>query len=114
MARTSLAVQSVAKNTSAQLTEVAADSANGMQFPNDGNTSLVVVNASGGARTVTVRSVACSHGRTGDDVRVLAAGTRGEFGPYEPAIFNQGATGLVNLDFDAATSTTVACVSKQR
>jgi hypothetical protein len=45
MARTAIAVQQVQKNKSGALTFAAADQANGMSFPNDGNTILRVKNA---------------------------------------------------------------------
>jgi hypothetical protein len=64
--RTTLALQAVAKNDGVRrgLAPVATDSVNGMQFQNDGTVELTYLNNSGGTRTVTIRSVACSHGRS--------------------------------------------------
>lgn len=112
MARTAIAVQQVQKNKSGALTFAAADQANGMSFPNDGNTTLRVKNAGGSPITVTVASVACSHGRTSDIVQVVAA-TTGDvlIGPLEPSLFNQSG-GVVFVDFTSATSVTVAAVKQ--
>lgn len=112
MARTSIAVQSKTKNTGVTVSYAAADSVNGMQVVNDGNTELIVVNASGSSINCTVRSVACSHGRTSDLVQAVAAATTAHIGPFDPALFNQGGGvgGIVNVDFSAAASVTVAAV----
>lgn len=110
--RTSVALQAVAKNNGAQVTTVAADSANGMQVPNDGTVELHIAQGAG-ARVVTVRSVACSHGRTADVVVSVAANTQANIGPFEPGLFNQPGTGLMNVDFDAATNTTIGALQKQ-
>lgn len=112
MPRTSIALQSIPKNNGAQITTVAADAANGMQFPNDGTVELHIAQGAG-ARVVTVRSVACSHGRTGDVVISVAANTQATGGPFDPALFNQPGTNLVNVDFDAATNTTIGAPQKQ-
>jgi hypothetical protein len=110
--RTSIALQATSKNAGVQVSTVAADSANGMQFPNDGQTELHIAQGTG-ARVVTVRSVACSHGRSGDIVIALAANNQAHAGPFDPSLFNQPGTGLVNVDFDAATNTTIGAVQVQ-
>ena len=113
MARTAIALQAVVRGTGAQLTEVAADAANGMMFPNDGDTELVVVTGGTGIN-VTIRSVPCSHGRSGDQVVAVAANKRAVFPKWDPALFNQSGTdqGNVYVDFSAGTSVTVAVVRR--
>jgi tRNA(Phe) wybutosine-synthesizing methylase Tyw3 len=108
--RTAIALQTVAKNNGVQVSTVAADSANGMKFQNDGSTELHIAQGTG-ARVVTVRSVACSHGRTADVVVNVAANTQANLGPFDQALFNQ-ADGTVNVDFDAATNTTIGAMQK--
>lgn len=109
--RTAIALQSIPKNNGAQIATVAADSVNGMQFQNDGTVELHVAQGTG-ARVVTVRSVPCSHGRTSDVVVNVAANFQATLGPFDPSLFNQ-AGGVVNVDFDAATNTTVGAPQKQ-
>jgi hypothetical protein len=112
MARTAIAVQQVQKNKSGALTFAAADQANGMSFPNDGNTILRVKNTSGSPINVTVASVACSHGRTSDIVQAVAATTGDvQIGPLDAPLFNQTG-GVVNVDFSAATGVTVAAIKQ--
>jgi hypothetical protein len=112
MARTAIAVQQVQKNKGGALTFAAADQANGMSFPNDGNTLLRVKNTSGSPITVTVASVPCSHGRTSDIVQSVAATTGdAQIGPLDPALFNQSGA-VVNVDFSAATGVTVAAIKQ--
>jgi hypothetical protein len=114
MSRTAIAVQTIPDNSGAAVTFAAADSGNGMLFPNNGRTALKVKNASGSPITVTVHSVACSHGRTGDLAPSVAAGAEWESPKLDPTLFNQlGADlGSVYVDFSASTSVTVAAVSR--
>ena len=108
MSRTAIVVQSIPNNTGAVLTMAAADASANMALPNDGHTDLLVENAGGVSCTVTVHSVACSHGRTGDLSVVLATGTRAIIGPLDPAIFNQLADQPnVYVDFSESASVTV-------
>lgn len=107
MARTAIAVQSVLPNKSAQLTYSAADSANGMNYPNTGKEELLVRNASGSSINVTITSVPCSHGRTGNIVQAVAAGAEAVLGPFDPLSWSQS-DGTVWADFSASTSVTVA------
>lgn len=111
MARTSIAVQQILGNSGATVATAAADSVNGMQFVNDGQTELHVFNGSGAPINVTTRSVPCSHGRSVDIVTAVAAGARATIGPLDPASFNQGGGGVgnfVNVDFSASASVVVA------
>lgn len=114
MARTSIAVEEVAfQGYDSDVTFTAVDAVNGMMFPNDGRTVLLVRNADAAAKTVTVVSVADDAGRTGDHSIVIAAGKTAIVNPLRPGWWSQrgGADGgQVYVDFSAATSTTVACV----
>lgn len=75
------------------------DQTNGMDFPNDGRTLLLVRNANAATRQVTVVSVADPYGRTKDTDMDLAADTGyAVAGPFLPPLFNQGSTGRVNVD----------------
>jgi len=107
MPRTAIAVQAVQKNKAGQLTSVTPDAVNQMNFVNDGETELVVHNGDGSAKTVTIVSVPCEHGRTGDIVQNVAAGERAILGPFDKLLFNQ-ADGTVNVDFSASTNVKVS------
>lgn len=107
MPRTALTVQSLGLNGQLNATMTNADAANGMSFLNDGQTMLVVRNADASAKTVTVKSVPDEWNRSGDVVCVVSASGIGIFGPFTPAVFNQP-DGTINVDFSAATSTTIA------
>lgn len=110
MPRTNIAIQEVAKNAGAELTETNADQANGQMFENDGRTVLVVRNGDASTRTVTVVGVACSHGRTANIAVAVQAGRVAELGPFDRDLFNQpsGADqGKVYVDWSASTPTTV-------
>ena len=87
----------------------AADQANGMEFVNDGRTTLMVLNGDASPHTATIASIKCSHGRLGDATIVVTAGDQGDGGPYPTDLFQQSG-GLVHVDFDADTSVTVACI----
>jgi hypothetical protein len=107
MPRTAIAIQSVAGNNGAQLNEVTPDAVNGNMFDNDGRTRLVVHNGDAASKTVTVRAIACSHGRSVDVSQVVAAGARAVLGPFDPSLFNQpGPTdqGKVYVDWSASTN----------
>ena len=108
--RLTLTVQLIAANSGAALTMVAADAADGMKFPNDGRTELLIENGDSSAKTVTITSVPCSHGRLGDLVLTVGAGAREIIGPLDPSLFNQtsGADmGSVYFGISDATSVTV-------
>jgi hypothetical protein len=110
MARTAIAVQQVAKNSGAQLTSVTPDAVNGNILPNDGNTELIVHNGDASSKTVTITSVACSHGRTSNLAVPVAAGERAVIGPLEPGAWNQSGAdaGKVYVDWSASTNVKVA------
>jgi hypothetical protein len=113
MPRTSIAVEEVPfQSYDNDITFSNVDAANGMMFPNDGQTVLLVKNADATSKTVTVRSVQDENGRTGDLVVTVAAGKTAWIGPLRQKLFCQRSTdaGMVYVDFSAATSTTVACM----
>lgn len=90
---------------------MAAASAGGDTFLNDGNTLLSVKNGGGSSITVTVNSVApCSQGFDHDLVVSLAAGSEITFPKLDPYRFNDLSTGLVSVTYSAVTSLTVAAV----
>lgn len=110
MARTMLTVDQVRRNNAAQLTDQTPDTVNGNQFPNDGETELIVKNGSGGSINVTVTGVSCSHGRPLSQVTAVAAGKQAAIGPFDKDQFNQtsGADlGNVYVDFSVSASVVV-------
>jgi hypothetical protein len=111
MARTAIALQEIKSNAGASVAFAAADSVNGMQVQNDGQTILEVANAGVASTNVTVHSVPCSHGRTQDLVVAVAAGASGHLGPFSKDCWNQSG-GLLTLDFSIGTSVTIAAISK--
>lgn len=114
MARTSIPVEEVPfQGYDSAVTFSGADAANGMMFPNDGRTVLLVRNSDAAAKTVTVVSVADEARRTGDHSISIAAGNTAVIGPLRPGWWNQrsGADGgNVYVDFSAATAVTVGCL----
>jgi hypothetical protein len=108
--RTAISVVDAVK-TGAVKAYVAADSVNGMEFLNAGEEILEVKNGGASALTVTIISVPCSHGRTGDLSIVVAAGAEVAIGPFEDFLFNQS-NGKVNVGFSASASVTVAVVKR--
>jgi hypothetical protein len=117
-AHTAITVQAPAQfNGISNVTLTAADSANGMMFPNDGKTVLVVINNDVSSKTVTVVSVPDENGRTGDIVLTVPAAVGGFPGiaitdQLPTALFSQQTTdaGNVYVTFSAATSVKVAAV----
>lgn len=110
MPRTSLAVQTIVRNSGAQCAEPGADQANGNVFINDGKTRLIIRNGDASPRTATVRSVLCSHGRSGDiTCGPIAAGTSAECGPFDIPLYNQSDGISVNVDWSAGTTSACKC-----
>lgn len=112
MPRTALVVQAIQKNNGAQLVNAGADQANGNSFVNDGATTLVIQNGDASPRTLTVHSVSCSHGRTGDLSIVIAASAQCKVQSLEKGLFNQ-ADGTVQLDWSAGTTSAVKITAVQ-
>lgn len=103
MPRVDVPVQSPPGASQAVLTNTNGDAANDHDFVNDGNTVFIAKNGGGVAISVTIKAVACSHGRTSDIVQSVAAGTDHIFGPYPQAEWNQ-TNGKVNVDIDTDAS----------
>lgn len=113
MPRTAIAIQEIPFLGSGAISFAAADAVNGMLFPNDGKTVLLVKNGGASAITLTVVSVADEYGRSGDIAPPVAAGEERIVGPLRPALFNQrsGAdAGKVYVNFSSGTSVTVAAL----
>src|SRR3954469_7632940 len=91
----------------------AVDNAQGNNFQNTGLEKLVVINASGGALTVTVGVPANARSLQGlvtAKTYSIANGKTAVLGPFDPSIFNQQG-GLVNVDWSTGTGVTCAVVS---
>lgn len=87
---------------------LAAASAGGDTFVNDGRTTLVIDNAGGGVVVVTVDSLRLSNYGTDENIVVsVSAGSRGFFGPFDKDRFNTIAQ-TVGVTYDGVTSVTVA------
>jgi hypothetical protein len=118
MAKTAIAVQNVPAGSGIQNVNLAAaDSVNGMMFPNEGRTSLVILNNDVAAKTVTIASVPDENGRTGDIALVVPAASGGIPGigicdTLPSTLFNQqnSDAGNVYVSFSAATNLKVAAV----
>ncbi|CRF28840.1 Uncharacterised protein [Mycobacterium tuberculosis] len=115
MPRTAIAVQTIGFQSGTTISYAAADATNGMLFPNNGQTVLVVKNASAGSINVTVKAVADEAGRSVDLVQAVAAGADAIIGPLRPAWWNQRSADLdkVYVDFSAAASVSVAALKLQ-
>lgn len=117
MPRTAIAVQEVAFQGNAAISFAAFDQPNGMKFPADGRTVLIINNAAGVPRNVTLISVPESrYGRSAPSAQTaiaIAAGAIRLIGPLPPEVWNQqsGADqGFAQVDIDVGTSVTVAAV----
>jgi hypothetical protein len=117
-AHTAITVQAPAQfGGISSVTLTAADSVNGMMFPNDGKTVLIVINNDVSTKTVTIVSVPDENGRTGDIILTVPAAS-GSFpgiaitDQLPTALFTQQSTdpGNVYVTFSAATSVKVAAV----
>jgi len=74
------------------------------QFDNDDDGKLLIFIENGsGAKTGTVRSVDCSHGRSEDIPITIAANTLYVVGPLPARLFNTAA-GLVEVNVSDATN----------
>jgi hypothetical protein len=98
--------------TGAATTYTAVDGVDGNYFTNTGSEYLIVKNGSASSVTVTIKSVPCSHGRTGDAVVSIPASGERTIGPFPRELFNQPSPNWknVNVDFSAATSVTAAVI----
>jgi hypothetical protein len=113
MARTDIPVQILPAGGSIDsITWTAADLANGHSFQNDGHTILLAKCTDASGKTITVRAVADSEGRSVDKaIAILATTGFSVAGPFKPANWNQSAViGTVNVDVSAATGLSLAAV----
>jgi len=108
MARTAIPIMTYGSNASLDVfgtVEQPFDHANGMKFPNDGKTILIIANDGGDllSDTITVHSVSDPYGRTGDLVAPISGNPVSDdvdftvMGPFPPALWNQ-TDGFVYLD----------------
>lgn len=110
MPRVDVPVQVFNRNSQSQITYTAANPTDDHEFTNDGDTALLIKNASGATLNFTVHSVVCSHGRTGNVVGTIPTGQDRKLGPYDKELFNQ-VNGKVNVDIDQTTNVLLAAVS---
>ncbi|MNC67463.1 hypothetical protein D3C75_1179630 [compost metagenome] len=110
MARVTIA-RSTASLASVELVTQAANSADDMQFQNNGSQLLYVDNGSGSSVNVTVPMAADKHGRTGQKVIAVPAGEQRFIGPFDAELYNQ--SGYVFVDFSVSTDITVGVLSLQ-
>lgn len=115
MARVPITIsQSPGIGTPAVVTWTAADIADDHTLFNDGETSLIVRNPDAvNAVTVTIVSVECSHGRTGDIEQAVAAETTRVFGPFPKGLFNQS-DGVINVDLAGTAAGVQLAAIRQR
>lgn len=104
MARDTLTVNQIGganAQYTADITPTDIVAANGLQVANNGSVLINVTNnGTSGAQTLTITSVACSHGRTDDISRAVAQGSSQTLGPFPPELWNDSSG---NLLIDSAT-----------
>ncbi len=105
MARTAIEITTVVPQESIDLPLQEVDVDNGMMFLNDGSTLLLVTNAGGATRTVTIVAVPDEAGRSVNYVANVADGDTIMFGPFRQAWWNQEGTdvGKVYVNFSAGS-----------
>jgi len=113
MARVDVPVQEVAAYAEADLDVAftAADETDNHEFTNDGQTHLIINNASIAAREVTITSNATlkTYNETITKTYTVAAGKIAILNTLDPDIFNTSG-GKVEFDIDVETDTSFACV----
>ena len=110
MAATELTVQNSNLTSGLDVSYVAAN-ADGNFFENNGNTVLLVKNASGGSITVTTDSqVNSNQGYDNDEDATIANGETGCIGRFSKNRFNDS-DGNVNVSYSGVGSVTVAVVN---
>lgn len=110
MARATI-TRSTASLTGVELATQTANSADDMQFQNNGSQLLFVDNGSGGAVNVTIPMCPDKYGRTGQRVVSVPAGEQKFIGPFDTELYNQ--TGCVHVDFSVSTDILVGVLSLQ-
>lgn len=113
MANIAVTVQEIQRATGTQMTYQAPTTTDTYQVPNDGRTFLHVKKTGAGACTVTVVTPATVAGGLGvADATFSVAATTGDrmIGPFDPSVFNDPATGLMNVTFSDVVGLTFAAV----
>lgn len=88
----------------------AAASGGGDVFPNDGETSLHVLNGGAGSITVTVAAQSpCNQGTLHDSVTTVGIGAEAFIGPFEKKRFNN-TSGQAAITYSGVTSVTIAAI----
>lgn len=105
MADLQIAVQTAPGVAVAAVTKTAAVAgASDNQFDNDDDGKLLIFIENGaGAKSGTIRSVDCSHGRSEDITWAVAANALYVVGPLPASLFNTAA-GLVEVNVDDAAN----------
>ena len=111
MARTRLTITNSSEGGT-DLVYSPADALNGNLFENSGNDYLLVENNGTASTDVTIISVPCSHGRTQDEVKTVAASSSIVVGPFARSLFNQSSSSDIFVDFTADTNIQVAVIRR--
>lgn len=114
MPRTALSIQVIPSGgVLDNVALTAGDAANDHEFINTGKEILMMIDSAAAARTSTVISVADpATGRLGDITLAPTGGGNkiSMSGPFRPPLWNQAATGLINVDLTDATNVSFAVV----
>lgn len=112
MPRTAITVQKLDTNAGEVITFANIDVTNGMQYTNTGKEIILLLTDAAESVTITIPSVACGHGRTGDVSGSIAASQLKAFGPFvDPKIWGDGSA-LTYLDFATQVGTVQVAVVK--
>lgn len=107
MARTALSIQTVV-DTGLEAAYTAAN-VDGHSLEGTGDVFIHVVNGDAADKTVTIVTGGTFEGKAVVDTTVVVTAGESRFiGPFKPRLYNQPDTGLVNVNFSAVTSVTVA------
>lgn len=105
MARTAITVQVLDTKAGEVVTFVNIDQTNGMRAAHTGKQMVLLRTDASESVNVTIPSVACGHGRTGDLSGSIAASQLKAFGPFEdPKLWGDGAA-LLYIDFASQVGT---------
>lgn len=113
MARKNLTIQDLGLFGAATPSLVTLTAADDVMFVNDGNTILLVDNGSATVINPTIVSVSDQFNRTGDITLAVNATSRGIFGPFTPAGFNQKTgtdIGKIFVNFDEDSNVKVVAI----
>jgi len=110
MARSTLTSQAITDTGLEETTEAA--NVDGNAITGDGKQILHLINASGGDIVATIVTGGTLQGKAVVDTTVtVTAGEERYIGRFNPALYNDPTTNLVNIDYDGVTSLTVAVLS---